>query len=78
MKDEKVLAGTLNGWNKQSLDGEVCVVWGYLDKDLCGRFPDESFIHTSATPNISMKEGDVIETTNTRYTLGTAGVWGDV
>lgn len=70
MKD-KPLAGTLNRWHKVSLGQGVSFVWGFLDRDSLERFKDGTYIHTSLTPDRPMKEGDVIETLNSRYTLGT-------
>ena len=70
MKGEKVLAGKLDHWYKQDIGDGFCVIWGRLDQDMRGRFDDGTFIHTSRTPNIPMKEGDVVETHYSKYTLG--------
>ena len=69
MKD-KPYAGTLNNWSKEILPSGACIVWGDLDHDAQGRFPDGTHIHTSVTPNIPMKEGDMIKTHYSKYTLG--------
>ena len=70
MKGDKVLAGTLNNWVKQLFNDDMCIIWGDLDHDEKGRFPDGSRIHTSITPDIPMEEGDVIETRYSKYKLG--------
>lgn len=74
MKGDKVLAGTLNHWHKQQIDAGECVIWGRLDHDARDRFDDDTHIHTSITPDIPMKEGDVIETRYSKYKLGVPGL----
>lgn len=69
MKD-KPLVGTLDLWSKEIVTPGCCVVWGRIDKDAAGRFRDGTYMRTSVTQDIPMKEGDVIETFNSRYTLG--------
>jgi hypothetical protein len=69
--DKSIIIGTLNGWYTEQVTAKEVVFWGYLDQDALGRFPPNSWIHTSGVKlKGAPKEGDVIETRNNKYALG--------
>jgi hypothetical protein len=67
----KPLAGTLNQWFIEQWSKKEVIFHGFLEKDSLGRFPPNAHIHTSGVElKGTPKEGDIIETRNSRYTLG--------
>lgn len=67
------ITGTLENWRYSTLDN---IVWGNIDYDVKGRFPDGTYIHTSYLPKyenwepFDCKQGDLIYTRNSIYRLG--------
>lgn len=67
MENPEEITGTLENW---SYDRHHRVFWGQIYGDTKGRFRDGTMIHTSACEFNKNKEGDIIETLNSRYKLG--------
>jgi len=68
-KETVVLTGRLDNW---VYDHHYQIVWGNINDDIHGRFPDGKYIHTSSitSPDGDIKEGGVIATLNSHYLLG--------
>lgn len=65
----KVLQGKLNGWYYDSVYN---VIWGHITDQPTQRFRDKLHVHTSSlvTKPEGLKEGDTVETLNSKYLLG--------
>ena len=67
------VTGTLEHWWYDDLYN---CVWGHIDEDVKGRFPNGTLIHTSDIPKFKesrvcdAKQGDYICTRNSIYRLG--------
>jgi hypothetical protein len=48
------------------------IIWGLILEDKRGRFRDNTYIHTSTviSKKEDIKEGNIIETKNSKYLLG--------
>lgn len=68
------VTGILDEWIVDPLGRSV--IWGRIRNDKAGRFRDGTDIHTSfialdAVAFAALKEGDVVNTRNSSYLLGT-------
>lgn len=60
----------LNNWHCQQVTKKEFIIWGVVEGDKLGRFPDGDIIHTSGIKNIKVAEGDIVQTKNSNYLLG--------
>jgi len=67
------ITGTLRNWYVEMVNETEGIVWGHVFGDSRRRFRDGTFIHTSGVivANHALIEGEVIQTRNSRYLLGT-------
>lgn len=66
----KEITGRLENW---SWDLKFPIIWGFLYDDIHKRWRDGQMIHTSSIDKKKfrdVKEGDIVETMNSRYLLG--------
>ena len=66
-KPVKILTGRLEDW---WYEPSIQVFRGRLYDDILKRWHDGALIHTSHCPFPDAKQGDIIETLNSRYLLG--------
>lgn len=70
---QKHIDARLENWFTQEITRyatESCVIFGYIFDDKKGRFKDDTWISTSFINKTEFKEGEVVETMNSRYLLG--------
>jgi len=65
----KQKGGRLENWKRQYFSPEKYIIWGNCFDDACGRFPDNTRIHTSIVVAHHV-EDRIIETLNSYYILG--------
>jgi hypothetical protein len=70
MMKKNEITGTLENWYVEQVTDEEFVINGHVYGDIHRRFEPGAFIHTSGIKNREVKEGDVVETRNSRYKLG--------
>lgn len=68
MSDE--VTGRLENWVLGLTHKGECIIWGFVYGDSKDRWPDGNWIHTSGTPIKDFKEGEYIQTRNSKYLLG--------
>lgn len=64
------ITATLRNWYPVQCTSKEMVIYGACYGDIHERFPDGEIIHTSGVKNRPLKEGDVIQTKNSKYLLG--------
>jgi len=65
-----MITGRIENWSRDQCTKKEFVIVGALYEDRYGRWIDGTFIHTSGILNRACKEGDVVETRNSKYLLG--------
>lgn len=68
--NKKELTGRLENWSK---DSSFNILWGNIYDDQMERWEDGQIIHTSdikGLQKLDLKEGDIVQTLNSRYLLG--------
>jgi hypothetical protein len=75
---EEDITATLDNWY---LDPMFTLLWGFIRGDVRKRFSEGQHIHTSLlkitrSEAENLKEGDIVETQNSRYKLGGSFVSG--
>ena len=64
------ITGRLESWYTGMEIGDEFIIWGDIYDDVNNRFGNGLHIHTSGIKKRDVKEGDIVETRNSRYVLG--------
>ena len=64
------ITGRIDRWFREQVTNKEFIIWGCIYNDIDERWRDGTYFHTSGIKNRKCKEGDVVETRNSRYELG--------
>lgn len=64
------ITARLELWYKEPTVADMVIIFGRIFDDSEGRFNDGDYIYTSDFKDRELKEGDVVQTRNSRYLLG--------
>ena len=64
------ITGIIEAWRMDQVTKEEFIIWGFIYNDVHGRWGNDTYFHTSGIKNRKCKQGDVVDTRNSRYELG--------